>query len=55
MLVQCDWSAPEYVAGIQGLAEEIELPAGSVTHIPVVIRYIDAGEAQVGAVLLMHD
>ncbi len=33
---------------------EIELAAGSVAHIPVVIRHIDAGEAQVGTVLLMH-
>ncbi len=33
---------------------EIQLAAGSVAHIPVMIRYIDAGEALVGTVLLMH-
>ena len=33
---------------------EIVLPAGSVAHIAVTIRYIDVGEAQRGAILLMH-
>ena len=33
---------------------EVVLPAGSVTHIAVTIRYIDVGEAQRGAILLMH-
>lgn len=34
--------------------QEIVLPAGAVAHIPVTIRYIDAGVAQRGTVLLMH-
>ncbi|TDJ63702.1 MAG: alpha/beta hydrolase [Proteobacteria bacterium] len=34
--------------------KEIELAAGSVVHIPVTIRYLDAGEARLGTVLLMH-
>lgn len=34
--------------------KEIELPAGSVAHIPVSIRYIDAGEAKRGTLLLLH-
>lgn len=33
---------------------EIQLPAGAVAHIPVTIRYIDQGEAQLGTLLLMH-
>ncbi|WP_204137066.1 alpha/beta fold hydrolase [Halomicronema sp. CCY15110] len=33
---------------------EIELPAGTVAHIPVTIRYIDMGQALNGTVLLMH-
>ncbi len=33
---------------------EIELPAGTVAHIPVTIRYIDAGQNRHGTVLLMH-
>lgn len=34
--------------------QEIELPAGAVAHIPVTIRYIDAGQASRGTLLLMH-
>ncbi|MDA0266163.1 MAG: alpha/beta fold hydrolase [Cyanobacteria bacterium] len=34
--------------------QEIELPAGMVVHIPVTIRYIDAGTGQTGTILLMH-
>ncbi|MEM7769308.1 MAG: alpha/beta hydrolase [Cyanobacteria bacterium P01_A01_bin.37] len=34
--------------------QEIILPAGTVAHIPVTIRYIDQGEAQQGTILLMH-
>jgi haloalkane dehalogenase len=34
--------------------QEMILPAGQVAHIPVAVRYIDAGEAQQGTVLLMH-
>lgn len=34
--------------------KEIELTAGNVVHIPVTIRYLDAGEARLGTVLLMH-
>jgi haloalkane dehalogenase len=30
------------------------LPAGQVAHVPVTIRYIDAGEAKLGTILLMH-
>lgn len=33
---------------------ELVLPAGTAAHIPVTIRYIDQGEAQLGTVLLMH-
>ena len=33
---------------------EIELPARTVAHIPVTIRYVDVGTAQNGTVLLMH-
>jgi haloalkane dehalogenase len=33
---------------------ELVLPAGTASHIPVRIRYIDQGEAQLGTVLLMH-
>jgi len=33
---------------------ECVLPAGSVVHIPVTIRFVDAGEARRGTVLLMH-
>ncbi|MEO1590721.1 MAG: alpha/beta fold hydrolase [Cyanobacteria bacterium J06632_22] len=32
----------------------IILPAGAVAHIPVTIRYIDAGTAERGTILLMH-
>ncbi|TWX67053.1 alpha/beta fold hydrolase [Colwellia sp. C1TZA3] len=34
--------------------KEIELPAGTVVHIPVTIRYIDAGQDFKGTILLMH-
>lgn len=34
--------------------QEIILPAGTVAHIPVTIRYIDMGKAQQGTILLMH-
>lgn len=34
--------------------KEVELPAKSVAHIPVNIRYIDIGKAQQGTILLMH-
>ncbi|PZD70693.1 Haloalkane dehalogenase 2 [Acaryochloris thomasi RCC1774] len=34
--------------------QEIELPAHTVAHIPVSIRYVDVGEAQKGTLLLMH-
>lgn len=34
--------------------KEIVLPAGTVVHIPVIIRYIDEGEAHKGTILLMH-
>lgn len=34
--------------------KEVELPAKSVAHIPVSIRYIDIGKAQRGTILLMH-
>lgn len=34
--------------------KEIILPAHSVVHIPVAIRYVDVGNAQRGTVLLMH-
>lgn len=34
--------------------QELVLPAGTVAHVPVTIRYIDKGEAQLGTVLLMH-
>lgn len=34
--------------------QELVLPAGTAAHIPVTIRYIDRGEAQLGTVLLMH-
>jgi len=33
---------------------QIILPAGHVAHIPVTIRYIDAGVAKLGTILLMH-
>jgi pimeloyl-ACP methyl ester carboxylesterase len=33
---------------------ELVLPAGTAAHIPVTIRYIDSGEAQLGTILLMH-
>ena len=32
----------------------VELPAQTVGHIPVTIRYIDRGDAQLGTILLMH-
>ncbi|PSR19826.1 oxidoreductase [filamentous cyanobacterium CCP3] len=34
--------------------QELVLAAGTAAHIPVTIRYIDWGEAQLGTVLLMH-
>ena len=34
--------------------QEMVLPAGTVAHIPLTIRYIDLGEAQQGTILLMH-
>lgn len=34
--------------------QEIILPAGTAAHIPVTIRYIDAGKPQQGTILLMH-
>ena len=34
--------------------KEIELPAGTVAHIPVAIRYIDVGQDLKGTILLMH-
>lgn len=34
--------------------KEIILPAGKVAHVPVAIRYIDAGKAKRGTILLMH-
>ncbi|MEB3213525.1 MAG: alpha/beta fold hydrolase [Leptolyngbyaceae bacterium] len=33
---------------------EMILPAGTVAHIPVMIRYIDEGEERLGTILLMH-
>lgn len=33
---------------------EITLPAGEAAHIPIKIRYIDAGESKLGTILLMH-
>ena len=33
---------------------ELVLPANTAAHIPVTIRYIDRGEAQLGTILLMH-
>lgn len=33
---------------------EITLPAGQAAHIPIKIRYIDAGENKLGTILLMH-
>lgn len=33
---------------------EITLPVGEVAHIPIKIRYIDAGENKLGTILLMH-
>jgi haloalkane dehalogenase len=34
--------------------QEIVLPAGQVTHVPVSIRYVDAGAGKLGTILLMH-
>ncbi|HSM80622.1 MAG TPA: alpha/beta fold hydrolase [Nodosilinea sp.] len=34
--------------------QELLLPAGAAAHIPVTIRYIDLGQAELGTVLLMH-
>lgn len=34
--------------------KEMILPAGAAAHIPVTLRYIDAGKAHRGTVLLMH-
>jgi len=34
--------------------KEVILPAGTVAHIPVTVRYIDEGSAQRGMILLMH-
>lgn len=34
--------------------QEIVLPAGTVAHISVKIRYIDRGRAELGTILLMH-
>lgn len=34
--------------------KEVILPAGTVAHIPVTIRYIDEGQARQGTILLMH-
>ncbi|MEO0356140.1 MAG: alpha/beta hydrolase [Cyanobacteria bacterium P01_A01_bin.3] len=34
--------------------QEVVLPAGTVAHIPLSLRYIDVGEAHRGSVLLMH-
>lgn len=34
--------------------QEIVLPAGTVAHIPVTIRYIERGKAELGTILLMH-
>jgi haloalkane dehalogenase len=34
--------------------QEVTLPAGQVAHIPISVRYIDAGVAKHGTILLMH-
>ena len=34
--------------------QEIVLPAGTVAHIPIAVKYIDCGEAKLGTILLMH-
>jgi pimeloyl-ACP methyl ester carboxylesterase len=34
--------------------QELVLPAGTVAHIPVTIRYVDSGDAKLGTILLMH-
>ncbi|MBE9079412.1 alpha/beta fold hydrolase [Romeria aff. gracilis LEGE 07310] len=46
-----DWGTWEEFRAAQ---REVLLPAGQVAHIPVSVRYIDAGEAQQGTILLMH-
>jgi haloalkane dehalogenase len=40
--------------GFKSSQNEIEMPAGTVAHIPVTIRYIDTGEDSKGTILLMH-
>ena len=40
--------------GFKAAQQEMILPAGSVAHIPVTIRYVDQGKAHGGTVLLMH-
>jgi haloalkane dehalogenase len=34
--------------------KEVRLPAGTVAHVPVHIRYIDTGQSRKGTILLMH-
>jgi pimeloyl-ACP methyl ester carboxylesterase len=46
-----DWSNWQEFRAAQ---QELVLPAGTVAHIPVTIRYIDIGRAQLGTILLMH-
>ncbi|GAB4239351.1 MAG: alpha/beta hydrolase [Elainellaceae cyanobacterium] len=46
-----DWQNWQTFRGAQ---KEVVLPAGTVAHIPVTIRYVDEGDAQRGTILLMH-
>lgn len=46
-----DWKTGEAFRAAQ---KEIVLPAHSVAHLPVTIRYLDVGKARRGTVLLMH-
>jgi pimeloyl-ACP methyl ester carboxylesterase len=52
--MKSDWSDWSNWQNFRSAQQELVLPAGTVAHIPVTVRYIDGGEAQLGTVLLMH-
>lgn len=52
--MQPDWNTWSTWREFRAAQQELVLPAGTAAHIPVTIRYIDIGEAQLGSILLMH-
>ncbi len=53
-LVKCDQSYSDNWTAFRASQKEIILPAGTVAHIDINIRYIDLGLASRGTILLMH-